>query len=201
VRQRTITFSTSDVVLVDRPSEHIGFTRTLWKVAIFFEPFGIEFPRSVLGRCLVVRQFESRRLRSVTVILIKFPARTPASCATLEVGPAWPHAAKRWALVRSPLSPQLSATNKNVQAGGLPDNDCTTRCHTVDAPLALHVDALIQTEAARARSGSGTGASLNRLACPCTEHSGKGDGHLGGSLSPTAEPAKIAPCYGSLHLP
>jgi len=83
---------------------------------------------------------------------------------------------------------------------------CRTMIACLDAtlstpPLALHVDELIRTMAARARSGPGTGASPNRLACPCREHSGKGDGYLGGSLSPTAERAKTTHCHRSLHLP
>ena len=79
---------------MDRPSEHIGFTQSPWHFAIFFEPFGIGFPRSVLGRCPVVCQFESKRLRSVIAILAEVTARTSASCVTLEAGPASLHATR-----------------------------------------------------------------------------------------------------------
>jgi hypothetical protein len=37
---------------VDRLSEQFGFTRSSWQVAIFLVPFGIEFPKAVLGRFL-----------------------------------------------------------------------------------------------------------------------------------------------------
>ena len=73
---------------MDRLSEQFDLTRSSCQVATFLEPSGIERPKAVPGRRPVVRQFESKRLRSITAILAKVTARTSASCVTLEVGPA-----------------------------------------------------------------------------------------------------------------
>ena len=73
---------------MDRLGKHLGLIRGSTPTALFLERLGTGLQKAVLGRCLVFRQFESKRLSSITAIRAKVTARSPASCGTLEDGPA-----------------------------------------------------------------------------------------------------------------